>query len=195
MEGKPIPSWFRAAGGVAGVAPGQTASSTQRLPAGTYYAMDTGSPEGEDGGEPYVARGAIAKIDVRADGNDGQLPRADATVTARDYSFQASGLRAGTARVRFRNAGKEPHHLLAVPMRPGATIAEVREFAREENSRGEPPVDFRRESGTVVLDGGTEQVVDLKLGKGKYALLCFITDRAGGPPHVAKGMVSEATVR
>ena len=34
---------------------------------------------------------------------------------------------------------------------------------------------------------------DLK--PGKYALLCFISDRQGGPPHIAKGMITEATVR
>ena len=37
-------------------------------------------------------------------------------------------------------------------------------------------------------------MVNLDLKKGKYALVCFIPDRQGGPPHVAKGMVSEATV-
>jgi hypothetical protein len=30
---------------------------------------------------------------------------------------------------------------------------------------------------------------------GKYALLCFVSDRKGGPPHVAQGMLAEITVR
>ncbi len=34
----------------------------------------------------------------------------------------------------------------------------------------------------------------LELKKGKYVPVCFISDRKGGPPHVAKGMISEATV-
>jgi hypothetical protein len=34
---------------------------------------------------------------------------------------------------------------------------------------------------TAVLDGGTTQVTDLRLNKGKYALVCFIQDRKGGP--------------
>ncbi len=39
-------------------------------------------------------------------------------------------------------------------------------------------------------------MVDVDLTKsGKYAALCFIPDRQGGPPHVAKGMVSELTVK
>lgn len=40
------------------------------------------------------------------------------------------------------------------------------------------------------------QITELDLArKGKYALLCFVSDRKGGPPHVAKGMVAEVTVR
>jgi hypothetical protein len=46
-----------------------------------------------------------------------------------------------------------------------------------------------------VIDGGESQVIDLQLKKGNYALVCFIQDRKGGPPHAAKGMVSEADVR
>lgn len=50
--------------------------------------------------------------------------------------------------------------------------------------------------GTTVLDGGAKQVTQLELAKpGKYALLCFIQDRAGGPPHIAKGMIAEVDVR
>ncbi|MDQ4129751.1 MAG: hypothetical protein M3133_01975 [Actinomycetota bacterium] len=46
-----------------------------------------------------------------------------------------------------------------------------------------------------MIDGGVKQLVKLDLAKGSYALLCFSPDRAGGPPHVAKGMASEAVVR
>ena len=45
-----------------------------------------------------------------------------------------------------------------------------------------------------MLDGGREQVVDLELRKGAYALVCFVPDRKGGPPHAFKGMVSETVV-
>ena len=45
-----------------------------------------------------------------------------------------------------------------------------------------------------MLDGGREQIDELELVAGRYALVCFLTDRAGGPPHVAQGMVSELTI-
>jgi hypothetical protein len=46
-----------------------------------------------------------------------------------------------------------------------------------------------------VLAGGTRENLPLDLKPGRYALLCFASDRAGGPPHVAKGMLDEVTVR
>ena len=48
---------------------------------------------------------------------------------------------------------------------------------------------------TAVIDGGEAQLTEVDLSPGSYALLCFIPDRAGGPPRVAKGMISEAKVR
>ncbi len=54
--------------------------------------------------------------------------------------------------------------------------------------------DFMNTRSTSVLDGGESLVTDLDLKKGKNVLLCFISDRAGGPPHVAKGMVAEVDI-
>jgi hypothetical protein len=34
------------------------------------------------------------------------------------------------------------------------------------------------------------QVVDLELKAGSYAFQCYVSDRAGGPPHAFKGMVT-----
>jgi hypothetical protein len=38
-------------------------------------------------------------------------------------------------------------------------------------------------------------VLTLDLKPGRYALLCVVPDRRGGPPHALKGMISEAVVR
>ena len=45
-----------------------------------------------------------------------------------------------------------------------------------------------------MLDSGVKQVFQGTLQPGKYALVCFLPDRAGGPPHVAKGMIVEVDV-
>ena len=48
---------------------------------------------------------------------------------------------------------------------------------------------------STVLDGGKSQIVTANLEAGRYAFLCFISDKqTGGPPHVVKGMVSEVEV-
>jgi hypothetical protein len=46
-----------------------------------------------------------------------------------------------------------------------------------------------------VIDGGGSQTIDLELEPGRYAVLCFVPDREGGPPHAFKGMISEVEVK
>jgi hypothetical protein len=72
----------------------------------------------------------------------------------------------------------------------------VRKALTREQSGAEPPLDFEHTSYTARIDGGTKQITELHLDKpGKYALLCFVSDRKGGPPHVAQGMIAEITAR
>ena len=190
-SGKPIPEWFRAGGGAGTTQPGKSTSVDVELVPGTYYALDTETPEGEGEGAPAFTRGGITSFKVSG-GAYGDLPSAPATVSAKEYSFDASGLKAGKNQIAFENIGAEPHHIVATPMTPGATIADVRKFFKTE--KGKPPIAFEETQSTSVIDGGTTENVELELKSGKYALLCFISDRAGGPPHAAKGMISEATV-
>jgi hypothetical protein len=180
-QGKPIPDWLHAEGGPGTTEPGDSTSVTQELPAGTYYAVN------DEPDEP-----AFSSFEVSADGEGGELPETDATITAREYSFEAEGLTAGKNTILFENAGKEPHHVIALPMQQGATVADVRRFLTTE--KGRPPVDFEQGAFTSVTGGGKDMAVELELKKGRYALVCFISDRAGGPPHVAKGMVSATEV-
>jgi hypothetical protein len=180
-EGGRIPSWLRAQGGVGTTQPGKTGSSVDLLPEGRYYVIGTGEE-----GPP-----ATASLTVEGGDTGGELPDTSALVVARDYSFEASGLKAGENRVRFENEGREPHHVVAFPLRPGAQIGAVARFFRTE--KGEPPIEDP--DASAVIDGGGSQLTDLELRKGRYALVCFVTDRKGGPPHTAKGMISEATVR
>jgi len=194
-EGSAIPKWATLAGGV-GQTDGRAVGRTvQRLRPGRYVVADTDEPEGDDV-KSYAESGAIATIKVTGKPTKAKLPRARARVTARDYAFSSRSLRAGRVRVAFRNAGRQPHHMIAFPYRKGSTLADAKEFFTGEGApSGPPPVDFAGAFRTAALEGGDAQVVDLALKRGKYALICFLTDRAGGPPHVAKGMIAEAVVR
>ena len=174
----PLPDWVRFVGGVASIRSGETSTSVQSLPQGNYAAID-------------INTSAFAALEVTGDG-DGELPTSSARVEARDYSFEASGLKAGKGRVLFTNTGKEPHFALLAPIKPGKTLADVRQALEREE--GETPIAEDKTLSTGVLDGGESQVVDLALVKGRYALVCFVADRKGGPPHAFKGMVSEAVV-
>lgn len=192
-EGAPIPEWIADGAGVGTTPPGQTATVTQVLEPGTYYLLDTESAQGSE--EPNARKGGSVKFEVTGEGG-GELPETDAKITAEDYSFTAEGLKPGSNRVTYENAGEELHHVIAMPFAKGATFAEVKKaFTSEEEPQGPPPVDFENGVSTAVIDGGQSQVVDLELEKGKYALVCFITDRKGGPPHAVMGMIDEVDVK
>lgn len=191
-DGAPIPAWLHGAGGLPPVEPKGTEASTQILQPGRYFVVANAEVEGDK--QPPAA---TAELEVTGElPDDAALPAAaGGTITASEYTFKTSGLKAGKNTVRFENTGRELHHALAFPIRGDATIKEIAKlFASDEEPSGPPPVDFESGAGTAVIDGGAAQNVDLELKAGRYALVCFIPDRAGGPPHAAKGMITELTV-
>lgn len=180
----PQPEWLQTAGGVSLTAPGSTSRTLQALPAGRYYVAGTLD-------EP----GKVAAFTVTAPATAADPPKAPARVQALDYAFRVSGLRAGRNSVDFDNTGTQPHHAFFAPMRADADIAEVRRFFGETNSTGPPPVQSDGTRETVVLEGGARQVTQLDLKAGRYALICFVRSRAGGPRHIDLGMINEVRVR
>lgn len=183
QRGEAFPDWFFAGGGTGTVNPGESVTVTQELEAGsTYWVVDD-----EAQGEP-----PLEPIEITGEGDDTALPETDNVVTAVDFGFEAETLAAGEA-VTFKNEGVEPHHMIAVPfLDEEATIADIETFFEEEE--GPPPVDFDSGVFTSVLEGGTEQVSGASLDAGRYALLCFISNRDGGPPHIELGMIDEVEV-
>lgn len=135
------------------------------------------------------------RAEVTGDAGGWQLPSTPAKIVTNEYGFATEGLKPGANRVTFANVGKELHHVIAASMRKGATIEDVKKFtATEGEGSGPPPIDFEASVGTTVLGGGESQVTELKFEQGRYAFLCFIQGRKGGPPHVAKGMLQEIEV-
>ena len=190
-EGAPSPSWIHVAGGTGPAPPGGKRSATQRLRPGNYIVYDAPF---QNEGQGLKFGLASFKVEGPADAS-GKLPKAVAKIEAYEYGFRTSGLTVGKNTIEFSNTGTEPHHVIAVPYKPGATLAEVRQAFMRKNA-GTPPLDFQHVAYTARIDGGTKQITELDLAKpGKYALLCFVSDRKGGPPHVAQGMVAEITVR
>jgi hypothetical protein len=185
----PIPAWIHGAGGPGVAPPRGQASGTQILQPGTHYLI---AERDDDQGKPLAV-----KLEVTGEvPANAALPKAAARIVADEYSFKTTGLTAGRSTVAFDNAGRELHHALAFPIVGKATLADVGAFFKSGGeSGGPPPVDFERSVGTPVLDGGAKQTVDLAFEAGRYALVCFLPDRAGSPPHVALGMLSELTIQ
>ena len=189
-EGAPSPGWIHVAGGTGPAPPGGKRSATQRLRPGNYIAYDAPF---QNEGKGLKFGVASFKVEGEADGG-GELPKAVAKIEAYEYGFRTSGLSVGKNTIEFSNTGTEAHHVIAVHYKPGATLAEVRKAFREDGG-ADPPLDFAHVLYTARIDAGAKQITELDLDKpGKYALLCFVSDRKGGPPHVAQGMVAEITV-
>lgn len=183
---RPFPKWVYLEGGVGMTGPGKRSSVVQRLDPGNYYVTGT-----------YGERGQVAPLRVVGKKTSGGLPPTTASIVTNEYSFIPSDVKAGTTSVEFRNEGLEPHHAVFAPVRRGSTsVRRLRQFLK---GTGPIPVgklaDIRNAQETAVIERGQKQVVTLHLKPGKYALLCFVPDRKGGPPHVVKGMVDELTVR
>lgn len=181
-----VADWFHAGGGVPAVEPGETGTVTQTLrPDATYYGFDD---EIEGGRQEAVV--AFETGDAGA----AELPDADATITARDYSFEAEGLHAGENVVRFDNRGEQWHHVVAHPLGEGG-IDEITGYFQQESPQGAPPIpEDENAVYSTVIEGGAEQNLEMTLAPGRYALLCFVANREGGLPHVALGMAREVEV-
>lgn len=184
IQGKPFPDWFFAAGGVGTLGAGESATVTQVLQPGDYYAFDT------EGDRPDPKTAAVTK--VGGDESDEEIDGGDATVEAAEYAFNTDALPSGEVEIAFDNIGAQPHHLIASPIKGDATAEDVEAAFKEE--KGPPPLSEKGTVSTAVVEGGESQLVTMDLKPGRYALYCFITDREGGPPHALRGMVDEVEV-
>lgn len=183
VSGKePLPEWAHLAGGIGSVKGGESGTATVQLEPGSYVALDTNAP----GKPPYGA------FEVTGEAG-GELPSGEGTIEMKDYSFEASGLKAGENQVTLDNTGRQPHVAEAIGIKGDATLDEVKKFF--ETEKGEPPIDESKSFGTAIIEGGDSLVQDMDLAAGRYVLICYVPDREGGPPHLARGMVSEVEVK
>jgi hypothetical protein len=193
--GRPIPDWVSARGGVGTVDPGRSATAFQVLRPGVYYVLDSETADVSHTLHAY--NGGVAKFRVVGQSQQ-HLPRTIAKITADDYAFAARGVRPGKNWLTFENAGQQLHHLIAFPYRGDTTFKDAVEDIYGIRDATANPIPLNRDPlvsrGTAVIDAGEKQIVEMDFKKGKYAMVCFITDRDGGRPHFELGMIDELIV-
>jgi plastocyanin len=208
-EGAPYPDYVTYVVGANEAAPGGSGTFTYTLPAGTYAAFCalTGTPEDPEGedGAPHFAQGMQQLVTVTGEEDPGDLPDADGTITASDYTYE-SDVSAGDTTINFVNDGPNQDHFAAVLQFPEGTSVEDAEAAfaafleSEDGSVPDdvvPPEDADFAFSGIASNGlGVQFEVEGGFDAGTYVYACFMTDREGGPPHAVgaqmyKGFVVE----
>ena len=201
QEGTSIPETIKSFVGSPPIGRDATATVTVTLTEGTWFANVVVEPQSDDG-EPKL--GTPVELAVTEGIAGVRLPEAGSTVTARDYSFEVD-ITAGSTDLSYFNEGPdELHHAVFFPMAEGvdeeAARAAVEAFLKSEDERPPPPeFDFEGPSGNDTNVAGPGHGVvqpqgDFEAGR-TYAVICFIQDRAGSPPHaVAYDMYDVFTV-
>lgn len=193
------PAWLHAEGGVGAVQPSASGSATMNLPAGQYAAIDVyGATQSHSGTQP-----AELPFTVSA-GKPGPLPASlgsGVTITAANpskdhYRWEIAGkLTTHTNNITFNSKGSQALHEITAVRITGNQPVTALVKALERN--GPPPsyVDTSTEQSTAVLDGGKSLTTGLTLSKpGTYILFCHLSDRDGGKPHFAEGLITKVVV-
>ena len=190
----PTPSWMHADGGVGDVAPGGTGRATMNLAAGKYVILCT--QQNQKTQKYHSMQGMTALVTVTGAKATALPTGSTATVTASEYAFATTGLKAGKNLVQFNDTGKEIHHFQLIPILSGKTLDDVKKFLGSQNPTGAPPFDFTKAQGSAAIEKAEGPILtEVNLTAGTYAMLCFISDRAGGPPHLMKGMITQLTIK
>lgn len=211
-EGGPIAAYLKPYAAGFFTQAGDSETIAQSLPGGTYFVVCTltdldsveeGEGAGQEEGPPlpqHFEQGMIKRVTVDGPAQV-DLPDADKVIAATEYTFDVTGLEAGRNEMLFRNDGPAEIHMAAV-LEFGEGVDEAaagRAIEAFNQAEGGPPPEGTPEPRDVafagVYDVGGGQLVSFEARSGRvYAFLCFIQDRAGGPPHVAKGMSRLVTV-
>ncbi len=224
-EGAPLPDVTQHVSSPVAADPGETVERTFTVAEGSYVLLCTfndaesegGDPEGGEGDadplltEPHFNRGQAQLLTV-GPGEVPDLPEADGSITAHDYTFDVD-VEAGDETINFLNTGVEDEiHFAALSEYPeGTTEAEALEafstFLNLEEGQAPPEGTLEPSDEDFGYTGifskglGNHIAISKQFKSGyTYVVVCFINDRAGGPPHAlpveagGHGMVKAFTV-
>jgi uncharacterized cupredoxin-like copper-binding protein len=173
------------------VQPGATGQTTQNLEPGNYAFLCFIS--GADN-IPHVAKGMIQPLTVTGTASsDTTLPAGDATVAAKDFSFDIpTPVAAGEHTFTFTNNGPQPHEAGLLKLTGGATVDQLKAmFTASPAPSGDPgPPPWEEVGGITAIAPGTSATFTANLEAGQqYAFICFVPDPATGKAHAELGMI------
>jgi len=169
--------------GLADVVQGFPMSVTERLAAGTYYLLDTGTAQ------PTLS--SFTPFRVRYDYTSSAQPALRSQFTVKLTSadrFVAPRYWAHKGTITVANVSDTIHFMNLVPVKRGTTDKQIQKYF-DSGVQAPPPFALQGPSeGSDVQSPGTSLQLTYNLPAGTYALLCFVADDVTGMPHAVMGM-------
>ena len=165
-------------GGVNGVTPGHTATSTLDLVPGHYVLVCWLMTADH---KLHAGLGMMLPIEVVASNAPAAAPVADLAITLRDYALAIDKpVHAGTHTFRVDNQGPLAHDVVLLRMDPGATTSDIDAWLAHP-ATGSPRA--HPMGGLVGLEKGFHGWFTATLPAGDYALVCLMPDDKGVPHY------------
>ena len=146
----------------------------------------------EPAADPVETSEDAAGDDVAEDDTEGDAEGAVLEFAGTEYAFSApSTVPAGPTTVTLVNNGEEPHMLDLVALKEKAPSLDKLLKMPQNKARSffaAPPTSI-----PPIKPGETSEAVDVNLQPGRYAYVCFYSEK-GEKPHAFLGMVGELTV-
>jgi hypothetical protein len=189
--GWPLPAWMHPVGGPNVSAAGGESNATLNLEPGDYAAFCVvPTPQGA----PHFMLGMINGFTVTPSVKPAAvLPKADLTITLKDYDFVLSRpLTSGPHVIAITNAGMQPHEVVINRLGEGQSIAQ---FAAWGEKPGGKSVPAHPMGGATDIPPGKTVVIEGTFPPGRYGFVCFTRDKKDGKPHHVLGMMKEFVVQ
>ena len=191
--GGPPPAWMRPVGGPNAPVPGGGESNaTLVLEPGEYAALCViPTPQGA----PHFMMGMVKGFTVTPSVRRAvaALPKADLTITLKDYDFVLSRpLTSGRHVIAITNAASQPHEIVINRFGPGQTAAKFAAWGEKPEGRTVPSHPM---GGLTDIPPGKTVVIEGNFPPGRYGFVCFTRDKKDGKPHHVHGMMREFVVK
>jgi len=123
-------------------------------------------------------------------------------ITAGEYVYQTKGNPApGWVTINFKNAGTDYHMLAMFAVKPGVTVAQMKEaVASNDDSAFDPLIDKsvgdqgNVAGGPTLLGPKQQTTTTTQLPAGRYGMMCFF-NAPDGTSHAAHGMIKIIEVK